>query len=195
MPRNEDGEFELVLGNRQLLSVFFIVVILMGVFFTMGYIVGRNSAPAVTTELAQQTPPKPMAVDTPAKAPEPVAEKPAPKPIEEPAAPPEKKAEKKEKEKADKKEKKAKAEIVVSGKPVAGAVYLQIAAVDEKAAEIMVSTLKQKGFSALSTQVPEKPQFYRVCVGPFADASAIAQGRAKLNAAGFRGNDAIKKTF
>ena len=47
MPRNEDGEFELILGNKQLLSVFFIVVILLGVFFTMGYIVGRNSSPLV----------------------------------------------------------------------------------------------------------------------------------------------------
>lgn len=48
--RSEDGEFELILGNRQLLSVFFIVVVLLGVFFTMGYIVGKN---AVTgTELA-----------------------------------------------------------------------------------------------------------------------------------------------
>ena len=46
MPRNDDGEFELVLGNRQLLSGFFIVVILFGVFFTMGYIVGRHSVPA-----------------------------------------------------------------------------------------------------------------------------------------------------
>src|SRR5690349_4074269 len=45
MPKNEDGEFELILGNRQLLSVFFIVVVLLGVFFTMGYIVGRNSTP------------------------------------------------------------------------------------------------------------------------------------------------------
>ena len=49
MPKNEDGEFELILGNRQLLSVFFIVVILLGVFFTMGYIVGRNSG-TVTAE-------------------------------------------------------------------------------------------------------------------------------------------------
>ena len=32
-----DGEYELVLGNRQLLSAFFIIVILFGVFFTMGY--------------------------------------------------------------------------------------------------------------------------------------------------------------
>ena len=31
-----------------MLSVFFIVVVLLGVFFTMGYIVGRNSAPVDT---------------------------------------------------------------------------------------------------------------------------------------------------
>jgi cell division protein FtsN len=52
MPRNEDGEFELILGNKQLLSVFFIVVVLLGVFFTMGYIVGRNSAPVGAAETA-----------------------------------------------------------------------------------------------------------------------------------------------
>jgi len=46
MGRSEDGEFELILGNKQLLSVFFIVVVLLGVFFTMGYIVGKNSVPA-----------------------------------------------------------------------------------------------------------------------------------------------------
>src|ERR1039458_7585933 len=50
MKNNETGEFELVLGNRQLLSGFFIVVILFAVFFVMGYIVGRNSTPA--TQLA-----------------------------------------------------------------------------------------------------------------------------------------------
>jgi len=44
MPRNEEGEFELVLGNRQLLSVFFVIVILMGVCFAAGYIFGRNSS-------------------------------------------------------------------------------------------------------------------------------------------------------
>ena len=45
MPTNGDGEFELVLGNKQLLSVFFLFVMLLGLFFTMGYIIGRNSAP------------------------------------------------------------------------------------------------------------------------------------------------------
>ena len=52
MPQNEDGEFELILGNRQLLSVFFIVVVLFGVFFTTGYIVGRSSGPNATVEVA-----------------------------------------------------------------------------------------------------------------------------------------------
>src|SRR5690242_6878550 len=46
MPKNETGEFELVLGNRQLLSGFAVVAILFGVFFAMGYIVGRNSTPS-----------------------------------------------------------------------------------------------------------------------------------------------------
>jgi cell division septation protein DedD len=46
LPKNDEGEFELVLGNRQLISVFLIVVVLLGVFFSMGYIVGRNSSPA-----------------------------------------------------------------------------------------------------------------------------------------------------
>ena len=44
MPKTSDGELELVLGNKQLLSVFFVVVVLLGIFFAMGYIVGRNSA-------------------------------------------------------------------------------------------------------------------------------------------------------
>jgi cell division septation protein DedD len=59
LPKNDDGEFELVLGNRQLISVFLIVVILLGVFFSMGYIVGRNSSPV--TENARNEKPKPDA--------------------------------------------------------------------------------------------------------------------------------------
>jgi outer membrane biosynthesis protein TonB len=52
MPRNEDGEMELVLGNKQLLSVLFILVVLLGVFFTMGYIVGRNNPSEEKVRLA-----------------------------------------------------------------------------------------------------------------------------------------------
>src|SRR6476646_2901543 len=60
MPRNEASdseanEFEMVLGNKQLLSVFFVVVILLGIFFTMGYVVGRNSAPVDVARRTDQT--------------------------------------------------------------------------------------------------------------------------------------------
>jgi cell division protein FtsN len=50
MSTNDTGEFEVVLGNRQLLSGFFIVALLFGVAFAMGYIVGRNSLPSVKSQ-------------------------------------------------------------------------------------------------------------------------------------------------
>jgi cell division septation protein DedD len=55
MARNDEGEFELILGNRQLLSVFFLVVVLLGVFFTMGYIVGRNTGPVGVADVPAKT--------------------------------------------------------------------------------------------------------------------------------------------
>ena len=41
-----EGEKELVLGNKQLISLFFVVVALCGVFFAMGYMIGRNTSKA-----------------------------------------------------------------------------------------------------------------------------------------------------
>ncbi len=41
-----EGEKELVLGNKQLMGLFFVVVALCGVFFAMGYMMGRPSAKA-----------------------------------------------------------------------------------------------------------------------------------------------------
>src|SRR5438045_7643 len=49
MKNNETGEFELVVGNRQLLSAFFIVVLLFAVSFAMGYVVGQNTQHSVKT--------------------------------------------------------------------------------------------------------------------------------------------------
>lgn len=66
LARNEEGEFELVLGNRQLVSVFLIVVVLLGVFFSMGYFVGRNSPATPPTDIAAR-PANPIIVDNPSK--------------------------------------------------------------------------------------------------------------------------------
>jgi cell division septation protein DedD len=43
MRNNETGEYEMVVGNRQLLSGFLIVVLICAVAFAMGYVVGENS--------------------------------------------------------------------------------------------------------------------------------------------------------
>lgn len=68
MTRTEN-EQEFVLGNRQLLSAFFVVVLLLGVFFVMGYIVGSNSKTENAAKKAAQAEPAPVAAaDTPNRA-------------------------------------------------------------------------------------------------------------------------------
>lgn len=62
MARNEDGEFELMLGNKQLISLFFLMVALLGVCFIGGYALGRSAAPVVT---ATNEGPPPQVVRTP----------------------------------------------------------------------------------------------------------------------------------
>ena len=80
------GERELVLGNRQLLAIFFVGVLLCGVFFAMGYVVGGNSAktgaatpaggatdsaPASSAEGKRQEPPPQSPIDSSSAAPPP----------------------------------------------------------------------------------------------------------------------------
>src|ERR1700730_2192384 len=64
-----DGEHELVLGNKQLLSAFFIVVVLLGVFFTMGYIIGKNTATVTSASSKPASRPAPPRVETPIEPP------------------------------------------------------------------------------------------------------------------------------
>jgi cell division protein FtsN len=196
-----EGEYELVLGNRQLLSAFFIIVILFGVFFTMGYVVGRNSAPASAASLPSTTaassprpeaaspPPTPQPATPPpaqeeTKAPSPVETKPvvtAEKPPKKdatqeiaarPAPPPAKKAAP------------AAHGGVVAVNPGPGNMYLQVAAAAQPQAGVVVDTLKQKGFPAMLAQGPNATLF-RVMVGPFADAAALGKAKADLENAGF----------
>jgi hypothetical protein len=207
LPKNEDGEFELVLANRQLLSVFFIVVILLGVFFTMGYIVGRNSTPAAA-EIAstRRADALPLVVDGPARAGDaatssavsapPAATSPQQPLTTEPqraaaaSAPEATRAEPVRTESV----KREPAKPVASDQPAAGQAYLQLAATSQHEADIMVDVLRQKSFKAMAAEIPEKPGTFRVLVGPVTDASAN-KTRADLQAAGFPGNAAIRRTF
>jgi outer membrane biosynthesis protein TonB len=194
LPKNEDGEFELILGNRQLLSVFFIVVILLGVFFTMGYIVGRNSGTVTADVVATPAPDgKPQVVEPPAKIVEPTPAPPAPTETS-----PQQPAKEAEPEPAPEpaKPEKVKAEPVRSGSshPAAGQTYLQLAATSKHEADIMVDVLRKKSFKAMAAEIDEKPGTFRVLVGPITDTTANKM-RADLQGAGFPGNAAIRRTF
>ena len=175
MPKNEDGEFELILGNRQLLSVFFIVVVLLGVFFTMGYIVGRNS-PLATAEStpARKTEAKPLVVESAARDESaPVAQlTETPAPAAPDAAPtetaPQQPGDTKPAKSVESKPAAAKPEPVAAKReppklapatekpePVTEAVrsapsgtYLQLAATSQREADIEVDVLRQQGISS-----------------------------------------------
>jgi len=194
LPKNEDGEFELILGNRQLLSVFFIVVILLGVFFTMGYIVGRNSG-TVTAELT----PTPVvegrapAAEVTARTPEPTPAPPAPTETRPQQPATETPAAERDPE-PPKREAKAETRTVSGSHPAAGQTYLQLAATSQHEADIMVDVLRKKKFRAMAAEIEEKPGTFRVLVGPVTDSTANKM-RADLQGEGFPGNAAIRRTF
>jgi hypothetical protein len=207
LPKNDEGEFELVLGNRQLISVFVIVVALLGVFFSMGYIVGRNSSPAgVAAEAAKSNsdthpaesggadssktadPGQPPATSAP---PEDSAPATAPsitqpeKPVAHPAAKkPAPVEEARSKPSPEREAAPAAERAPLAGQP-AGGQYWQVVATSRPDAEIIAEALARKGFHAVLAPAP-KDGVFRVLVGPLADAPAQAQTRTNLEAAGFK---------
>jgi cell division septation protein DedD len=177
MTRTEN-EQELVLGNKQLLSAFFVVVALLGVFFTMGYMIGRSTGPAANKDAkdasANASPPPdtashaiapepsaPAPVETADTAPAPV-KKPAPK-VEEPAT---------------------ETTAAVPIQSVPGHQYLQVMAVKRPEADKMVALLRKRGLPAIIGE-SSKPELYRVLVGPFSDTPSLAKTKTALKDLGF----------
>lgn len=187
MPARDEGEFELILGNRQIILVFFILVLLLGLFFAMGFLVGRSvgGRPAAS---AQQPPAQvPISVDATKSASREVVASPAPagKQQEEAAAP----AQAPPAQPAQKQPEPAPKQASVPAKlfveqPPAGT-YLQAAATQRADAETMLSYLISKtGLSGYVTPSPKSPELCRVLIGPLTGNEQIAEARAKLSAVG-----------
>lgn len=207
MARNDDGEFELILGNRQLVSVFLIVVILLGAFFSMGYLVGRSSqTPAEASKIVVDNPQKPAgAQQTADTAAAPAPSKPAPvepvestrstasapsesKPVEEPKAEkpsPTKREEKAKREEPPPVETRPRETKPSTEEPRSGQKFLQVVATSRPDAEIVAETLGKKGFRTTVAPGPNDKTF-RVLVGPVGDAAELAETRVRLEAAGFK---------
>jgi cell division septation protein DedD len=192
MKNDETGEFELVLGNRQLLSGFFVVVILFAVFFVMGYLVGRNTSPSparaaaldssassqpaanpapvdthpqpVAPSVPAQNPPAAAATDTQAANPsKPAADQP---PADQPAKPPA-----------------AANPAADASSPAPGETYLQVVSVGQHDAELVARTLKDKGFPSSLSPGPNNRT--RVLVGPYTEVGALGKAKADLENLGF----------
>lgn len=213
MAARDDGEFELILGNKQLLSVLFIVIILLGVFFTMGFLAGRSTGSSAQLAKNHPVDQTPLAVDAPNPSREqiPTATEPAPaekepeKASEAPVAPPpapvrEERAEapkketpKREEPKREEPKKEArKAEPPARGgggyvaAPPSGT-YLQAAATRRAEAESMLGAIGSKtGLRGYVTPSPKSTELYRVLIGPLGSNETIASTRVKLNELGIK---------
>ena len=181
------GHYEMVLEDRHLLGVFFAVVLLCAIFFTLGFVLGRNQAAAKPAAEAEkkpaptaQQPASPSADDLsfyqrvegkPPAETVPATKPPAPKTEPPPQTKP------------------APAASAASAS-TAPALYLQIAAVQQESdAKQLAARLQKLGFTAAIVP-PRADRFYRVQVGPFETAELADAARNRLEAQGFR--DVVK---
>jgi cell division septation protein DedD len=203
MRNNETGEFELVVGNTQLLTGFFIVVLLFGVAFAMGYVVGQNAPRSAKVSDAASAPPVTSAQDTRPLPASPVPQPPQPadqaaqpaadgqpqpstQPARDPNAPP---APAPTTAPAASEPTRPATSTAASGGLVPGSElppgsFWQLMAVRQAEAEAMRQTLKDKGFPAMLSPGPNN--LTRVLVGPFNDTQSFGKAKTDLENAGFQ---------
>lgn len=192
-----------VLESRHLVGLFLGVVLLCGVFFTLGYVMGRSQygsilGAAVTGKASANVPSKtvpaekPAAVDSPewdiystnrssghlespAKSSSALARSPSPTRYENaPAAP-----------KPVPTSEKSPGRFQPPRIP-RGAIVLQVAAsTKEGDALALADALQQKKFPSF-VLTPTSDNFYRVQVGPYRDLAAAEQAKKSLERAGFK---------
>ncbi len=200
-----DGEKELVLGNRQLVGFFFVVVALCGVFFALGYMIRGNSgkmtvpgvdgATAATTSALRTQESEPPRETTEVRMPPggstvdaaptvtDTAPESDPKPLRtqpahdspEPAATPGPAGD---------------SQLTV---PEAGATYLQVGALHRSDAETMARSLREQGYPVVLA-TSSKADFFRVLVGPYHQTAQVADTKARLKTLGFADAFVLRQT-
>lgn len=202
MLRDGDNETEILLGNKQLLGIFFVVAILLGVAFYGGYMVGKTmpgKKPVTTASGAEaigssSTAPgsggetHTLSGDTstasevnPTDATEPdrtAGSRPplgTPKPRKSPPGEP-----------STPRQSESNPKSASNFAPQSGQEFLQVAAVGRDEALGVANVLHAKGFRAHAVPKPGNPKLYRVLVGPLRDAGDLSSTRDALRKTGFR---------
>ncbi len=211
MLRTNDRESEILLGNKQLLGIFFAVALLLGVAFYGGYMVGRNSSgkkTAAAPETAAAAPASSENVSAgethtipgesagsseegqlPGRHEPVVKSKTA---SHEPAGSGDADTPLGSRKAKAAREAKVPAAVPDSEAPAGtyqpqpGSQYLQVVALGRSEAEGLADVLHKKGFRAHAVPKPGNSSLYRVIVGPIRDAGDLSSTRDALRKTGFR---------
>jgi cell division protein FtsN len=213
MVKETDHETEILLGNKQLLGIFFVVAVLLGIAFAGGYLIGHGSSKkSVAAATAPATPDAATSASTPGTAggethsvgADPSAADDKQQVEGSPdaeAAPTEARRATRENTVAPSTIRTHKREeptttseeiqptpVPASGNftPQAGQTFLQVAAVARDEAEAVADVLHKKGFRAHAIPKPGNPKIYRVLIGPIRDTGDLSSTRDSLRHAGFR---------
>jgi hypothetical protein len=208
MLRTSDGETEILLGNKQLLGIFFVVAILLGVAFAGGYKVGQGSkktgyaatvadqqvaSPLPASTTAQETHAVPPETSTQATGSDAAQTQPVGD-TEPPLGSPSKKIKASNSKPAEDSEapgppaQTAESQTVsgASFTPQPGQMFLQVVAASRDEAEAIADVLRKKNFRAHAVPKPGSTKLYRVIIGPIRDATDLSNTRASLRNTGFR---------
>ena len=181
----ERDEKELVLGNKQLISLFFLAVALCGVFFALGYMIGHNSSKGSIASLDTPAAPAGEAAALPATE-APATEAAAPAPASPDPAPQEGQIytqPARDTQPAPVTPATAPAPLRVIA-PEAGATYIQVTALRQTDAANLVKSLREQSLPAILAD-SSKTDLFRVLVGPYHQTADVADAKAKLKALGF----------
>jgi cell division septation protein DedD len=195
MSADSEDQKEILLGNKQLLSIFFIVVVLLGVSFTIGYIIGKNTAAmhssATVTDRQssarvepRDTPTLPSANQDPAPDKVTPARKETP-PETVPKAAPTTHAAKpyQGQPPAGNPDPEPAQTDPDATTPAADGSYLQVAALKREDADRIAKMLRNRGYPARLGD-SSKEGLFRVLVGPFKSMTDLADSKQKLKASG-----------
>jgi cell division protein FtsN len=202
MLRTSEAESEILLGNKQLLGIFFIVALLLGIAFAGGYVLGNGSKRSSTsiavpssnqesTNFPEHTVRPSAAPGRNATADPPETQSETP-PQKRPAAdtstndpdvlgPKHRPVEIKSPKNAS-----AADSSVVDFTPQTGQTFLQVAAEGKDEAIAIADVLHKQGFRAHAVPKPGNLKIYRILIGPIRDSSDLSSTRDSLRHTGFR---------
>jgi cell division septation protein DedD len=209
MSSGGENESEILLGNKQLLAIFFVIAFLLFVAFTGGYMVGRGSPdkkPLIAAAPVIENQPKDSGLETHpvGPAPEDAANEPkaasrrSAKPNPEVEAP-----EEQDQPPLGTPKRKGKGKVTAAKQqpeappvsntpeeylPQTGQMFLQVVALQRDDAYGVTEVLAKKGFRAHAVPKPGSGgKVYRVLVGPIRDTSELSATREALRKnAGFQ---------